>query len=178
MWPPFRQTGIPQACIYTGHTHCINREEKTTSHTLKPCITTATWRCHKHFSQWKCSFHLKAALPLVKRLATASDRSSSKGPRVVIMPTYLSLASPYVAVMTTYVTASDDKVGIITTLGFQWKYLSVFFVCDLTLFSQTGWSSHINVKETPNKSEKNPATEYCNLAGHWCPGLRVNSFTL
>ena len=24
-----------------------------------PCLTTATWRCQKNFSQWECSFHWK-----------------------------------------------------------------------------------------------------------------------
>ena len=24
-----------------------------------PCLTTATWRCRKNFSQWECSFHWK-----------------------------------------------------------------------------------------------------------------------
>ena len=25
----------------------------------EPCLTTATWRCRKNFSQWECSFHWK-----------------------------------------------------------------------------------------------------------------------
>ena len=41
-----------------------------------PCLTTAIWRCCKPISQWQCSFHLKAALPLVERLATMSDCTS------------------------------------------------------------------------------------------------------
>ena len=45
-----------------------------------PCITAAIWRCQKPIRQWQCSFNLKAALPLVKRLATASDRSNNTGP--------------------------------------------------------------------------------------------------
>ena len=24
-----------------------------------PCVTTVTWRCHKNFSPWECSFHWK-----------------------------------------------------------------------------------------------------------------------
>ena len=40
-------------------------------------FTTATWRCRKPISQWQCSLHLKAALPLVKRLAIVSNRSSN-----------------------------------------------------------------------------------------------------
>ena len=34
----------------------------------------ATWRWRKRFSQWQSSFHLKAALPLFKRLVMAWDR--------------------------------------------------------------------------------------------------------
>ena len=37
-----------------------------------PCITTAIWRCRKLSSQWQRSFHLKAALPLVKRRSYTS----------------------------------------------------------------------------------------------------------
>ena len=40
------------------------------------CTTTAMWRCHKPLNQWQCSFQMKAALSLVNRLTTASDRSS------------------------------------------------------------------------------------------------------
>ena len=36
-------------------------------------ITTSIWHCHKLISQWQCSFHLKAALLLGKRLATVSE---------------------------------------------------------------------------------------------------------
>ena len=35
----------------------------------------------KPFSQWQCSFHLKAALPLAERLATVSDRCIQTLPR-------------------------------------------------------------------------------------------------
>ena len=30
------------------------------------------WCCHKHFSQWQCSFQMKAALPLAERLVCNS----------------------------------------------------------------------------------------------------------
>ena len=43
-------------------------------------ITTAIWRCRKPISQWYCGSHLKAALPLIKRLMIASDRSRNIGP--------------------------------------------------------------------------------------------------
>ena len=33
--------------------------------------------CRKTVVQWQCSFHLKAALPLVKRLVRTSDRNSN-----------------------------------------------------------------------------------------------------
>ena len=46
-----------------------------------PCITTAMWRCRTPISQWQHSFHLKAALPLVKRLASMSVSSSNTGNR-------------------------------------------------------------------------------------------------
>ena len=39
---------------------------------------TVVWR--QPISQCQCNFHLKAALPLVKRLAIVSDRSSDIGP--------------------------------------------------------------------------------------------------
>ena len=38
-------------------------------------IATGIWSCHKPISQWQCSFHLKAALPLVKRLVTVSNHN-------------------------------------------------------------------------------------------------------
>ena len=43
------------------------------------CIITAIWRCRKPLNQWQRSFHLKAALSLVKGFAAASDRSSNTG---------------------------------------------------------------------------------------------------
>ena len=43
-------------------------------------ITTAIWRCRKPLSQWQPSFHMKAALPLANRLATASDCSRDTCP--------------------------------------------------------------------------------------------------
>ena len=38
------------------------------------CNTKAIWHCYncKPFSQWQCSFHMKAALPLAERLVTVS----------------------------------------------------------------------------------------------------------
>ena len=46
------------------------------------CIFTAIWYCPKSFNQWQCSFQMKAALPLVNRLVTASDRNNGTGPSV------------------------------------------------------------------------------------------------
>ena len=48
----------------------------------EPCVIAAIRHCGKPIIQWQCSFHLKAVLPLVKRLATdcshnASTRASS-----------------------------------------------------------------------------------------------------
>ena len=37
-------------------------------------FTSPIWRCRKPINQWQCGFHMKAVLPLVKKLATASDR--------------------------------------------------------------------------------------------------------
>ena len=47
------------------------------------CLTTAIWRCRKPLNQWQRSFQMKAALPVANQLATASDRSSKTGPRVM-----------------------------------------------------------------------------------------------
>ena len=46
------------------------------------CVTTVIWYCHKSLNQWQCSFQMKAALPLVNRLVTASDRNNGTGPSV------------------------------------------------------------------------------------------------
>ena len=47
---------------------------------IEACITTVIQCCHKPFSQWQRSFHLKAALPLAERLMmTASDQHSVTG---------------------------------------------------------------------------------------------------
>ena len=45
-----------------------------------PCLTTAIWRCRKHFSQWQRSFQRKLHSHLDKILVTASCRSSKTGP--------------------------------------------------------------------------------------------------
>ena len=47
----------------------------------------AIWRCHKPISKWQWSFHLKAAVLLVRRLAT-SDRSYNTGPWPLIIVLY------------------------------------------------------------------------------------------
>ena len=38
-----------------------------------PCLTKTLWCCHKPFSHWQHSFHLKAVLPLAKMLVTSSQ---------------------------------------------------------------------------------------------------------
>ena len=43
-----------------------------------PRITITIWCYRNPISQWQCSFHLKAALSLVKKLATVSDHSSEQ----------------------------------------------------------------------------------------------------
>ena len=43
--------------------------------------TTVTWHCRKHFNQWQQGFHLKAALPLAKRLVTVSDCCNNNKPQ-------------------------------------------------------------------------------------------------
>ena len=41
-----------------------------------PCITRAIWRGWGPISQYQWCCHMKSALPLIKRLATASDRAA------------------------------------------------------------------------------------------------------
>ena len=44
------------------------------------CLTNATWRCCKNFSQWEHSFVLKAVLRLSERFAAASVCRNQTGP--------------------------------------------------------------------------------------------------
>ena len=67
---------IPEKCV-----------SPTVSRVTGPRITIAIWRCHKPISQWQWSFHLKAAVLLVRRLAT-SDRSYNTGPWPLIIVLY------------------------------------------------------------------------------------------
>ena len=60
----------------------LNVSKVWTQRDTGPLIVTVIWRCGRMIIQWQCSFCLKAALPLVKRLVMASDRSSSNvGPK-------------------------------------------------------------------------------------------------
>ena len=42
------------------------------------CVATVIGHCGKAFNQWQHSFHLKAALPLARKLATVSDHCGNK----------------------------------------------------------------------------------------------------
>ena len=58
-----------------------------------PCLTTATWYCHKNFSQWECSFHWKLHCHWLEFLLQhqASDHCSKTGPS---MPSVVSVIKP------------------------------------------------------------------------------------
>ena len=43
------------------------------------CVTTAICRCHRQITQWQCSFHLKAALPLVKTVVQIAKLKQASG---------------------------------------------------------------------------------------------------
>ena len=45
-----------------------------------PCLILAVWHCHKPFSQWQRSFHMKAALSLAERLADSKVHVANMGP--------------------------------------------------------------------------------------------------
>ena len=93
---PAKQPAVPRPNLAaTGPTHMRTTHHET-QHLISGCgnhdtrartyswgITTVTWCCRKLISQWHCSVHLKAVLPLVKRLMTTSDHSSDTGPNVV-----------------------------------------------------------------------------------------------
>ena len=83
-----------RSCIWLDIALCLLKEITTPSSDIKKTLslalnTAAIRRCLKPFSQWQCSFYLKAALPLLKRPTTASNRSENivllaGSPKIVI----------------------------------------------------------------------------------------------
>ena len=59
-------------------------------------IITVTWCCCKPFNQWQCSFQMKAALPLAKRLSAVSDCSSNTQSSLLLcIWLYVCITMPY-----------------------------------------------------------------------------------
>ena len=57
-------SSVSEAAFKTpGHLACMSS---------RGCRTKTTWSWYKLFSLWQCSFHIKAALPLVEWLVTIS----------------------------------------------------------------------------------------------------------
>ena len=80
-----------------------------------PHIITAIWRCRKPFSQWQCSFQLKAAQPFANRLATAPYCYN-----VVIMSAMVSqITNLTIVYLTVFLCADQRKHQSSASLAFM-----------------------------------------------------------
>ena len=59
-----------------------------------PCLTTATWRCRKNFSQWECSFHWKLRCHWLEFLRQRQIAVVRQGPGSLIYK-YRPISAPY-----------------------------------------------------------------------------------
>ena len=109
-----------------------------------PCLTTATWRCRKNFSQWECSFHWKLRCHWLEFLQQRQIAVVT-GPRV---PFHKCYVKPIFAIFLNNTTLilmiqSGDNFAHAMTFQLAW-YVPI---CDLIGSLLVMWEQHISLWE-------------------------------